>query len=253
MLAKVFQRTSFARFLSALLVLTIWMSLIVVYESALVPTPAAIIHEMIGFVAAGDFAREFAISLRRFLVGFAIASVVGLFVGVAIGLSRHADAAFRDFVVIGLTFPDLIWAVLIAMWIGFGNTGPVLVMVLAAVPYVAINVAAGVRDTPVDLVRMATAFGVPRRQLFRHVMLPAFMPHSFAALRYVVATGWPALIGAEVFTAQSGAGYFLVLLRRTSTTAPMIAWGVFFVIFAVGIERLVFMRASRHLFRWRPL
>lgn len=241
-----------ARTASAVLLLLLWQFAIPLFGSDLLPTPLMVFSEMWEFVIDGVFVRQFSISLSRFVAGFMVSLLLGTALGVMIGLSRIFEAGVRDFVTVGLAFPDLIWALLIAMWLGLGNIGPTVVMILASTPYVMTNIAAGVRDVPLDLVRMGRAYSVPTKRIVRHIILPSLGPFLFAALRYTLAIGWPALIGAEVFAAQSGAGFQLVEIRRTTMTASMVGWGLFFVIFAITIERLVFVRASQRVFRWRP-
>ena len=63
--------------------------------------------------------------------------------------------------VVGLAMPSLVWALIAAMWFGFGTTAPLITVVLAAVTFVVINVAEGVRNVPKDLLDMGTGL---RRQ-----------------------------------------------------------------------------------------
>ena len=58
---------------------------------------------------------------------------------------------------------------------------------------------------------------------------------------------------AEVFAAQTGAGYHMVDIRRIGDSAGIVAWALYFVVFAILVERLVFVRLSERAFRWRPV
>ncbi len=66
----------------------------------------------------GTLVEAFSVSLLRLAIGFALALVVGSIVGLAMGLSSRVEAMLHDFVVVGLTFPYLIWGLLVAMWFG---------------------------------------------------------------------------------------------------------------------------------------
>ena len=81
---------------------------------------------------------------------------------------------------------------------GFGDTGPIITVVLTGIPFVIINVREGVRNTPTDLYDMARAFKVPRPWVIRAVLIPSLMPFLFAAARYCFALGWKGLVVAEV-------------------------------------------------------
>jgi ABC-type nitrate/sulfonate/bicarbonate transport system permease component len=168
------------------------------------------------------------------------------------GLSPRIEALLHDFTIAGLTFPYLIWGLLVAMWVGFDGRGPVIVVAIAAVPYVAINIAEGVRDVPRDLRDMAAAYDVPPRRVVRHVILPSLSPFLFASLRYGLANGWKGLVLAEVFSATSGAGYQIAEFRDHGNFAGVMAFALYFALFSIVVERLVFGRLSQRVFRWRP-
>lgn len=253
-LARLVRDPRGAPYVAAAGLLAVWQFAPSFTDSDLIPPPREVLSDMIGFIHSGTMVEQFGISLARFGVGFVAVMVVGTALGLMIGRSARLETATQDIVVLGLTFPDLIWALLIAMWIGYGNAGPIWVMFLAALPYVLLNVSAGVRNVPHDLLAMSHSFQISTLPVLRHVVLPSLAPFLFASMRYGIAAGWPALIGAEVFTAQSGAGYQMVTIRRQSIdSAPMIAWGMFFVILAMIVERIVFTRASRRVFRWRQV
>jgi NitT/TauT family transport system permease protein len=172
-------------------------------------------------------------------------------VGVAVGVFRHVDAFLHDFLVAGVTFPYLITALLVAMWFGYGDRGPVIVLVVTALPFVAINVAEGVKCVDRDLVDMARSYDAGWYRTIRHVVLPSVSPFFFASLRFGLSIGWRALILAEVFAATSGAGYEMAEIWERGNAAGLIAFGMYFIIFALLMDR-VFAAVSRRAFRWRP-
>jgi NitT/TauT family transport system permease protein len=168
------------------------------------------------------------------------------------GMSPRIEALLHDFVVVGLTFPYLIWGLLVAMWFGFGPIGPVLVVFIAGLPYVILNASEGVRDVSKELRDMAGAYEVPRERVLRHLIIPSLSPFFFASLRYGLANGWKGLVLAEVFAATSGAGYHINEMREYGDFAGVVGFAVYFALFSILVERLVFVRLSRHVFRWRP-
>jgi NitT/TauT family transport system permease protein len=221
-------------------------------DSILIPTPTAVADKFVEFLTDGTVFEHFGISLARLATGFTVVVVVGTTVGVLMGVSKYVEAYLHDFVVMGITFPYIIWAFLLTMWVGYGSQGPVWVVVLAATPYVISNVATGVKDVPKELLDMSRAYGIGRTSTLRNVVLPSLGPFFFAALRYSLSTGWKALISAEVFAAESGAGYHMVDIRRIGDSAGIVAWALYFVIFAITVERGIFVPISRWVFRWRP-
>ena len=66
----------------------------------------------------------FGLSLQRLSLGLAIAFAIGVLLGLLMGLSKKATWFGHDFVVVGLAMPSLVWALIAAMWFGFGTTAP---------------------------------------------------------------------------------------------------------------------------------
>jgi ABC-type nitrate/sulfonate/bicarbonate transport system permease component len=220
--------------------------------SALLPTPTEVVEAMWEQLLDGTLVAAFSVSLVRLAGGFALALVVGSVVGLAMGLSPRIEAMLHDFVIVGLTFPYLIWGLLVAMWWGFAWYGPVLVVVIAGLPYVILNMSEGVRDVSKELRDMAAAYEVPRDRVMRNLILPSLSPFFFASLRYGMANGWKGLILAEVFAATSGAGWHITSMRDYGDFAGVVGFAIYFALFSIVVERLVFGRLSRRVFRWRP-
>jgi ABC-type nitrate/sulfonate/bicarbonate transport system permease component len=191
-----------------------WQLIVPLLPTRILPMPLEVLEAMIEQAREGQLVGAFSVSLARLFVGLVIAFAVGLVLGVAMGMSPRLEAVLHDFVVVGLTFPYLIWGLLVAMWFGFESTGPVVVVAIGALPYVMINVSEGVRDVSKELRDMARAYDVPRERVIRHLVLPSLSPFFFASLRYGLANGWKGLVLAEVFAATSGAGYEITEMRE---------------------------------------
>lgn len=220
--------------------------------SALLPTPTEVVEAMWEQLLDGTLVAAFSVSLLRLAIGFALALTVGSIVGLAMGLSPRIEAMLHDFVIVGLTFPYLIWGLLVAMWWGYAWYGPVLVVFIAGLPYVILNMSEGVHDVSKELRDMAAAYEVPRDRVMRHLILPSLSPFFFASLRYGMANGWKGLILAEVFAATSGAGWHITSMRDYGDFAGVVGFAIYFALFSIVVERLVFGRLSRRVFRWRP-
>lgn len=246
-----------ARVLSLLVFLAGWQLILPVLPTALIPEPSAVLSFMWDEIRGETLGRTtvwqaFAISLRRLFTGFALAFAIGVPVGLLMGISRWIERMFRDFVLVGLAMPSLVWALLTGLWFGLDSGATIITVVLAATPFVIINTLEGVRDVPRELTDMARAFHVPRRHVIRHVIFPSLMPFFFASLRYGLANGWKGLVLAEVFAATSGAGWNIRYWYDAHRAQGVIGYAFFFIIFALIVERLIFQRLSNRVFRWRP-
>ena len=255
-LPRALARPWVARLLSLLLVLAIWWIVLPLLPTVLLPSPGRVAEfmwdELRGDTLAPDTVYEsFAISLQRLGLGFLLALAVGIPIGLATGLFRAVAAFLHDFVVVGLAIPSLLWALVTAMWFGFGSAAPIVTVFLASLPFVVINVSEGVRAVPRELLDAARAYEVPARRSIRHVVLPSLMPFLFASMRYGLANGWKGLVLAEVFAATNGAGWAIRYWYDAHRAHGVVGYALFFLLFALLLERMVFGRLAARVFRWR--
>lgn len=251
-----------ARVLFPFAVLGLWYLIYYTIDSRIFPTPQQVLQFMWEEITLTSGVRYssvvstlygmFAISLGRLTAGFLIAMAVGTVIGLAMGLSKSVDAFFHDWVMAILAMPALVWALFLSLALGFGHAGPILTVILAGIPFVIINVREGVRNTPKELFDMARAFEVPQSKITRHVLLPSLMPFFFAAIRYAYAIGWKGLVIAEVFGSDRGMGWTIKFWYDAHRAHGVIGYALFFIIFALALEKLVFDPLSNRVFKWRP-
>ena len=251
-----------ARILFPFFVIALWYFIYFAIDSRIFPTPLKVAEFMweeitltsgVRYSSVGEnLYAQFGISIVRLTVGFLVAMVVGTVIGLGMGLSKAADAFFHDWVMAILAMPALVWALFFGVAFGFGHAAPVLTVIFAGIPFVIINVREGVRNTPKELIDMAKAFEVPDNRITRHVFLPSLMPFFFAALRYAYSIGWKGLVIAEVFGSQVGMGWTIKFWYDAHRAHGVIGYALFFIFFALALEKLVFDPLARRAFKWRP-
>lgn len=229
--------------------LLLWIALAVLFER--VPGPISVVDSLIKEFSRGEVFGNFADTFYRFGVGVALATVVGVLVGVVMGLFQLARAFFESPVMVGLSMPAIIWAFLTVMWFGFGDTSPIVTTFLTAVPFVIINVAQGVQGVSRDLRDMSSSYGVPLGRRVRELILPAVAGYVLAGIRFAVIIGWNGVLLAEWFGGSGGAGYRARFWYDANQFAGFAAWVVIFIVVIVVLDQLVFERAARRAFRWR--
>jgi NitT/TauT family transport system permease protein len=238
-----------AQVASILTALAFWQLMGMEFER--IPTPAEVAEFFWSQATNGVLWAAFANTLDGFFVGLAIALVVGVALGLALGLSSAVRALLNDIVVVGLAVPGIIWALLAILWFGFSFKTPVVAVALTATPFIAVQVAQGVRGTSRDLIRMSTAFGVPWWRRIRHLVLPSVMDYVFAGFRFAVIMGWNAVLLAEWFGGRAGVGFQTRTWYDANNFTGFVSWVLFFIVFIVLLDRLVLERVARRTFRWR--
>ena len=234
---------------SVLVGLVLWQLLGMGIER--IPVPSEFVEFFWTELTEGVLFAAFYNTLDGFFLGLAIALVVGIGLGIAVGLSDLVRAFANDIVLVGLAVPGVIWALLAILWYGFSWKTPVAAVALTATPFIAVNVAQGVKATSRDLMRMSKAFSVSRVRRVRHLVLPSVMDYVFAGFRFAVIMGWNAVLLAEWFGGRDGVGYQTRTFYDSNDFTGFVSWVLFFIVFIVLLDRLVLERVARRTFRWR--
>ncbi len=228
-------------------------------EFSLLPSPAEVADRMWGFVV-GDAERgvvtgavfvNFWETLRKTLIGFVDAVVLGVPIGILMGRYRYAKNFFFDLVYLAANVPLIVYAILGLLLFGLGDAGPAFVVALLVLPSICLNVAAGVEGVDRQLLAMSRAYHRSTGSALRHIVMPSFAPFLFAASRASFAASWKLAALAETFGGSTGVGVQIRKAFQGFAVADMLAWMMFFVIFVVLIERVLLMRLERFVFRYR--
>jgi NitT/TauT family transport system permease protein len=234
---------------AALLFLVLWQ--LVGMVSDRIPGPGPVVQAAISEIERGEFFYNFIISMQRFAIGMVISIILGIAIGLALGSFRTFDNLFGDVNLVGLAIPAVIWALLCTMWFGFADTAPIVTVVLSAVPFVVVNVAAGARSVPPALLDMSQSYDVPATRRLRHAVLPSVTGYVVAGIRFGVMSGWNGLLLSEWFGSADGVGHRARYWYDANQLPGFVAWIAFFILFMVLTDRVFLERLSRRAFRWR--
>jgi NitT/TauT family transport system permease protein len=131
-----------------------WVAMLAVWQLAsdilsptVLPSPARVGDEMWEIIGSGDFLEDFLASVGKTFAGFGVAAVVGAPVGYLMGRYAYWRGFFHDGVTVAGTIPALVYAVMSLIIFGLSDMGPILAVALVSAPYVAINVAEGIRGS----------------------------------------------------------------------------------------------------------
>ena len=221
-----------------------------IVDDNIAPTPFDVFGRVLDFMLSGSAFTNFAASIVKILAGFVLALVVGLPIGFVMGRSPFMASYFSMPLFVLGNVPGLAYAVFGLVIFGVGSTGPIVVSALVAVPFIAMNVAEGVRSVDGGLLRMCQAFDRSASDVVRHVYLPAITAFVFVGVRYGFAMAWKVEALTEVFGANDGVGFMIRRAYQEFQVADMLAWTMLFIIAMVLIERGL-ARLETRMFAWR--
>ena len=185
-------------------------------------------------------------SLMRVLGAFLLAALIGIPVGLAMGVSRHARAVLDPLIEFYRPLPPLAYLPLMVIWFGIGETSKIMLIFLACFAPVALATRSGVLSASRDQVNAARSMGATRWQVLRHVVLPAATPEILVGLRIGMGVGWTTLVAAEMVAASAGLGQMVLnasnFLRTDVVIMGILVIGFFAILFEVAmrwLERLL--------------
>lgn len=217
----------------------------------LLPSPVAAFDATIELARSLELFEQALVSLGRMVASLVIACAIAIPLGLAMGFSRTMDALVDPLVELLRPISGIAWIPLALFIFGIGNALPVFIMTYAAFFPILLGTIAGVRAVDRNLVDAARTMGVPRRTIVSHVILPAALPSLLVAVRLGVASGWTAVVAAELIGAPSGLGYAIEWYRELLMTPQVMAFiamiGVLGYLTDRGVREL-----SRRLTPWAP-
>jgi NitT/TauT family transport system permease protein len=157
------------------------------------------------------------------LIGFALASVIGIVLGTLLLLSRRAHQALYPHILTFQLIPKVALAPLFIVWFGVGPTSRLSLAVFMAFFPVVISTLTGLVSADRNIVRMAAAQTASPWQIFYSVRIPYALPHIFAGLKVAVTMAMIGVIVGEFITAQAGLGYIIMMASSAADTALVFA------------------------------
>jgi NitT/TauT family transport system permease protein len=157
------------------------------------------------------------------LIGFALASVIGIVLGSLLLLSRRVRQALYPHILTFQLIPKVALAPLFIVWFGVGPTSRLSLAVFMAFFPVVISTLTGLVSADRNIVRMAAAQTASPWQIFHGVRVPYALPHIFAGLKVAVTMAMIGVIVGEFITAQAGLGYIIMMASSAADTALVFA------------------------------
>jgi NitT/TauT family transport system permease protein len=216
----------------------------------LLPGPTRIVETFPQLIETGRFFSSFAATLTRIGIGFGLAFLFGIVLGI-LTQSRWIDGFFKDATTISLTSPGLIWALVgLVIW-GFEPQGWIFAIFMTTFALVTVNIAEGIRALPKDLIDMSKAFGVSTSRRQREIVIPFLAPFIFTALRFGFSIAWKVTVLTEVFSSNEGIGFEMRVASQLFRMDEFFTWVLSFFVFALFLEKGVLQRYEDKFFRWR--
>ena len=213
--------------------------------------PSAIAKRFWDALLHGSLLDDLRYSGTNFAVGFVLASVAGVVLGVIVGWYRRVAMLLGPFLNALYATPRIAMVPLIIIWFGIGMWSKVFIVFISAFFPVLVNTIGGVRAIDRDLLRCARAYCASDWQIFTSIAVPGSVPFILTGLRQGVALGLIGVVVGEMFGGSQGIGFMVAYGGQTFATDTLFV-GVIIIAFAGILLTSAAEKLERHFSRWRP-
>ncbi len=236
---------------AGLLLIVLWIVVAFVSRSTIVE----VIDAFIRLSTVGDsggilLIDHMAHSLFIVTVGFTVAALTAIPLGVAIGRYRVVDSILGPVVEAMRPIPPIAWIPLSLLIFASLLSAQVFIIWVGAFFPILINTTTGVKRTEPVHVEVAKTFGAREPRIITSVVIPSAAPEVFAGLRIGFGIGWMCLVAAEMIGSNKGLGYLIWTMQQTGWTGAVIS--SMLVIGLIGfVVSFLLLMVERRLLRWR--
>ncbi len=225
------------------ILLTIWS--ILTYggfvDALFLPSPGRVFRAGVDLFVDFGFTDDILNSVYRVLLGFIIAAIVGVPLGLIMGTFHVAEALTEPVVGFIRYMPASAFIPLFILWLGIGDLEKIAIIFVGSFFQLVLMVAVVAKNVRTDMLETAYTLGAKRFQVIRRVLLPASLPGILDTLRIIVGWAWTYIIVAELVASASGIGYMIISAQRMLRTGSII-----FGILTIGTLGLI----TDYFFKW---
>jgi len=239
--------------LSVVLALTAWQLVANarIYSILFLPGPWDVAQAFVKLFQTDDIWLDIGTSGTEMGIGYGMAIVVGLVIGLLMGWYTRFQFALDPFVNFFYSTPRIVLIPLFILWWGIEMQPKIAVIFLGALFPIIINTMAGVRNTEAALLRVARSFGASDALIFRRVVLPGSVPFILTGFRLGIGHALTGVVVAELIAAKHGVGQLIAISSQTFQTPKMLA-GVVLIACTGMLLTAILQRIENRFQSWRP-
>ncbi len=217
------------------------------------PAPGTVWTRMVELGSDGTLWTDAGVSVYRMLVGFTIASLMAIPIGILIGCFRIWEASIEPLVDFVRYMPVVAFVPLTILWAGTSDGQKFLIIWIGTFFQQVLMVMDNVKRVPPDFVGLGRTLGLSETRILTRIVLPSSLPGIWDTLRISIGWAWTWLVLAELVAATSGLGYRITVSQRYFQTQTIIGYILFLGLLGLitdqamkALERVLFRYASRH-------
>ena len=238
-------------FLGLFSVFIIWsfLSYAEIIKPFFLPSPTEVIGATIQLFVEFGFLSDILISIYRIAVGFLLAIIIAVPLGILVGTIKSIEAFFEPIVAFIRYIPPSAFVPLSILWFGIGDLEKFFIIFIGVMPYMLILTADVVGNIKNEYIEVGRTFGATTVQIYTKIIIPSSLPGIWDAMRLMLGAAWTFIVLVEIIAATSGLGHVIVQSQRFLQTANVIS-----VIIIIGFLGLItdylFKIGHKKFFPW---
>ena len=213
------------------------------------PSFLQVMSTLISGLLSGQILIAIGASLSRLLIGFTIASILGLILGYLIWRYKIIEDTLGFLVTALQSIPSIVWFPLAIIWFGLNDFAILFIVTIGATWTMIVNATSGFKNVPVLYQRVAKSLGSSGFHFLRTVILPASVPQLISGLRIAWAFSWRALMAGELLGASVGLGQLLEAGRALGQMDLVISVMIIIGVIGTIMDNVLFLRLERSVER----
>jgi NitT/TauT family transport system permease protein len=205
------------------------------------PSPGRVFQAGVDLFVELGFTTDILNSVYRVMLGFIVAALIGVPLGLFMGTFKVAEAFTEPVVGFIRYMPASAFIPLFILWLGIGDIEKIAIIFVGSFFQLVLMVAVVAKNVHKDMLETAYTLGARRFQVIWKVLLPASLPGIVDTLRIIVGWAWTYIIVAELVASASGIGYMIISAQRMLRTGNII-----FGILTIGMLGLI----TDYFFKW---
>jgi len=212
------------------------------WSSHVFPRPLAVAGSIYELSLSGILLEHTVASLFRVTVGFYLAVILGIPLGIVLGRVKKCQLLIGPIVQFLRPISPLAWIPLAMLWFGIGDPPAIFLIFLSSFFPIVVSITIASRSINSVFFQVAANFNFSRMEVFTKIIVPAIIPAVATALRISITIAWVVVVAAEMIAVQSGLGYLILdsrnALRMDYVMAGMIVIGIIGLMLDIVIKRL---------------
>ena len=214
---------------TAATLLALWHFGVLASGSDLFPTPVQAVGGIVELAQKGLLLKYVVASLFRVTMGFGLAVLIGVPLGLVLGWFRPAFLAINPIIQALRPISPIAWIPIAILWFGVADAAPIFLIFLASLFPITVSSMAAVQNMQQVYLRAAQNFGLVGLPLFRRVILPAALPQIITGIRIALGVAWLVVVAAEMIAVNSGLGYLIIDARNAGKRYDLVVAGMMMI------------------------